>query len=362
MVVTLSILLGLIALWWMLRFLPAGADGHGLLPYLIAFVRFLWIPSLAILAAALLSRHWILAGIAAILTLLTAVFASPWYRKSHGTSAEQNQARQASQDKKIQSTDNPYTVMTLNCRYGQADPRAIVDAVRSNDVSILALQELTPELVTALDGAGMNALLPYCQLGKSKKSDNGGFNAIFSRTKPDAQAGNAIDILAADVPYCEIKGVAVYSAHPKSPMRGCKEWSRGIINLASLGGHAKSNTNVSEPDSISNDAIAASDETHETQGKGSPDTTIQPGETIIMGDLNSSLDHPSFRKLLEAGFADAGLATSHGNAANFPQWLVWPRLELDHILVTSGISASEVCTLAIPGSDHFALLAQLRHL
>ncbi|WEV63814.1 endonuclease/exonuclease/phosphatase family protein [Bifidobacterium sp. ESL0732] len=342
MAITLSILLGLIALWWALRFLPAGADGHGLMPYLIAFVRFLWIPSIIILAVALISRHWIVAVIAAILTILTGVFASPWYRKLHHTSARQNPARQASQDKKIQNTDIPYTVMTLNCRYGHADPQAIIDAVRNNDVSILALQELTPELVAAIDNAGMNESLPYRQFGKSKESDNGGFNAIFSRTEPDAQAGNAIDIAAADVPYCEINGVAVYSVHPKSPMRGCKEWSQGIRKLAEL--MPKSGSAIPQTASSASSSEKAAH------------------ETIIMGDLNSNLDHPSFRKLSNAGFEDAGLTSSHTRSASFPQWLVWPRLELDHILVTPGLATSNVHTLAIPGSDHFALLAQLRHL
>ncbi|MDF7640668.1 endonuclease/exonuclease/phosphatase family protein [Bifidobacterium sp. ESL0784] len=333
MATTLSTLLGIIALWWVLRFLPAGADGHRPMPYLIAFVRFLWIPSMVIVTLAFASRHWIVAVFAAILTLLTGVFASPWYRKQH-TSGERG--RQATDGRKAQNTNNSYTAMTLNCRYGLANPQAIVDAVRGNGVSILALQELTPTLVAELDKAGMGTLLPYCQLGKSQKGDNGGFNGIFSRIQPDAQNGNAIDIAAADVPYCDINGVAVYSAHPKSPMRGCREWSRGIINLATLGSHAP--------------------------GNSAPAAATFPSETIIMGDLNSNLDHPSFRKLLDEGFDDAGLHASHGHTASFPQWLVWPRLELDHILTTSGIRTSNVSTLAIPGSDHFALLAQLRHI
>lgn len=336
MSIALSILLGATALWWALRFLPAGADGHGPLPYLIAFVRFLWIPSIILSAIALIFHHWIIAALAAILAILTGSFAAPWYRKTRHAPARQDQTRQQrSPDREIQHTDNHYSVMTLNCRYGLADPQSIIDAVRSNEVSILALQELTQNLVSALDQAGITKLLPYRQLGKAQENDNGGFNGIFSAIRPDVHTERTIDVAAADVPYCEINGVAVYSAHPKSPMRGCREWSHGIISLATLGRCTADNNRLPE---------AAS-------------TT----EAIIMGDLNSNLDHPSFRKLLDAGFADAGLDTSHAAAASFPQWLVWPRLELDHILVTSGIAASNVRTLAIPGSDHLALLAQLRH-
>ncbi|WEV69624.1 endonuclease/exonuclease/phosphatase family protein [Bifidobacterium sp. ESL0775] len=335
MALTLSILLGVIALWWVLRFLPAGADGHGLLPYLIAFVRFLWIPSVAILTVALFYRHWIITIFAAILTILTGIFASPWYRKRYYNPAKQDQARQTEQNPRIQNNDDSYTVMTLNCRYGLADAQAIIDAVRGNDVSILALQELSENLVAALDKAGMGTLLPSCQLGEPKKTDNGGFNGIWSRFKPDEQNGDTVDICAADVPCCATNGVAAYSAHTKSPMRGCREWSRGVINLGSLVRHA------------SESATATG-------------TASEP-EAVIMGDLNSNVDHPSFRNLLEAGFQDAGLDVSHGAAVSFPEWLAWPRLELDHILVTSGLSVSGVRTLTIPGSDHLALLARIDH-
>ena len=54
--------------------------------------------------------------------------------------------------------------MTLNCRYGRANAAAIVSAVKEHDVAVLALQELTDDLVAALDEAGLSDLLPYRQL------------------------------------------------------------------------------------------------------------------------------------------------------------------------------------------------------
>ncbi|WEV46485.1 endonuclease/exonuclease/phosphatase family protein [Bifidobacterium sp. ESL0690] len=333
MAIALSILLGLIALWWVLRFLPAGVDGHGPLPYLIAFVRFLWMPSALVLAATLVSQHWIIAIFAAMLTLLTGVFASPWYRKRN-TPANSGSTRQTADNSVIQNSDNYYNVMTLNCRYGLADPQAIIDAVRNNDVSILALQELTPDLVDALDKAGMNALLPYRQLGKAQESDNGGFNGIWARIQPGAQTERTVDIAATDVPSITVGNVAYFSAHPKSPMRGCREWSLGIRKLGEL---------------VDQDVFAIA-----TTAPSAPTRA-----TVIMGDLNSNVDHPSFRSLLNSGFTDAGLDISHGSAASFPTWLRWPRLELDHVLVTSEIAISSIQTINIPGSDHLALIARL---
>ena len=44
-----------------------------------------------------------------------------------------------------------FRVMTLNCRYGRANAAAIVSAVKEHDVAVLALQELTDDLVAALE-------------------------------------------------------------------------------------------------------------------------------------------------------------------------------------------------------------------
>ncbi|MDJ0001056.1 endonuclease/exonuclease/phosphatase family protein, partial [Rhodococcus ruber] len=53
------------------------------------------------------------------------------------------------------------SVLTVNVAHGDADAGAIVDAVRDHDVDVLAVQELTPEEVTDLRGAGLDDLLPF---------------------------------------------------------------------------------------------------------------------------------------------------------------------------------------------------------
>lgn len=316
-------MLGFIALWWALRLLPAGADGHGPLPYLIAFVRFLWIPTTLILAAAVLAHQWTAAAIAAALTALIGFFASSWYRNIQDRKTMQN----GQNDTTTADESEPvHTVMTLNCQYGAADAQAIIEAVRNNDVSVLALQELTTNLVDALDSAGLASVLPYRQLGEPKANDNGGFNGLWLRSAPESASGSSVDIAAANVPRIVVGGAAIYSAHTKSPMRGCSEWSQGAINL----------TDTYPP----HDSNAC--------------------QAVIMGDLNSNLDHPSFRSLIGAGYRDIILSVTHAHAASFPRWLLWPRLELDHILVTPGISSSNVHTLTIPDTDHLALLATLK--
>ena len=180
-----------------------------------------------------------------------------------------------------------------------------------------------------LTEADINELLPYHQFGDAKETDNGGFNVIYSRYEPSAAVPNVVSIPASDVPAITLKTsgnrtVTLCSAHPKSPMRGCRDWSAGIIGLGELA------------------------------------TSQKQGDiTVVLGDLNSGTDHPSFRKLLDAGFQDAALTEAKGRRATFPSWLPWPRLILDHILFTAGLTASDVRSFTVNGTDHLALAATL---
>lgn len=221
--------------------------------------------------------------------------------------------------------------MTMNCRYGRADAAEIIRNIRERNISVLALQEVTDDLITRLTEADINELLPYHQFGDAKETDNGGFNVIYSRYEPSAAVPNVVSIPAADVPAITLKTsgnrtVTLCSAHPKSPMRGCADWSAGILGLRELA-RAKS---------VSNRNIV-----------------------VVMGDLNSSTDHPSFRALLKSGFKDASLIQAAGPNLTFPSWLKWPRIELDHVLFTPGLKPSGMKSFEVEGTDHLALTATL---
>lgn len=264
-----------------------------------------------------------------------------------------------------------FTVMTLNCRYGRANAEAIVAAVRTHSVAVLALQELTAGLVEDLETNGLSLLLPYRQLGQEKLSDNGGFNGIWTRFMPEDMTPAAVDIPAADVPsvtvafpqpvpeYEIVDGdgrerpeasgpdadrtgtvgtgadagqqgtvmVTFASAHPKSPMRGCRAWSDGIIGLGALA---------------------------RPRFDG-----VDRCDCVVLGDLNSGLHHPSFRRLLAQGFHDADLSIAQGPTMTFPSWIPWPRIELDHVLCTDGVTAGHIESFRIDGSDHLAVAVSL---
>jgi hypothetical protein len=217
---------------------------------------------------------------------------------------------------------------------------------------------MSKDLLNRLAAAGLDQLLPHHQIGTMRDTDNGGFNGIWTNLPVTAAIADTVDIPAAAVPCLvmvvppqnsvttrshdaldtynalgiprnpaevpfDSRTILCASAHPKSPMRGCAQWSRGIIGLAAV------NSN--------------------TRAAG----------TIVMGDLNANLHHPSFRALLRSGLRDATLCQGTGRIPTFPVWLPWPRLELDHVVFSNGLEARAVESFAIPGSDHLALAATL---
>ncbi|MBT1174404.1 endonuclease/exonuclease/phosphatase family protein [Bifidobacterium sp. LC6] len=362
-------------LWLGLCALPAGLEAHMPMPYMIALTPFLWVPLVALAGVAAWQQNW-----GAVCLLLVAALMTSSQRISYwgtGMRAGAKQHRETTRETDSAATadgaantmlPHRFAVMTLNCRYGRADAGAIVTAVRERHIAVLALQEVTDALIARLDEAGIAELLPYRQSGEPQDTDNGGYNVLFSRYEPAAAVPNVVTIPAADVPAMTLRlaehtahgaGIAFAatdtsniisstpesanpgngtqasdttrtitfcSAHPKSPMRGCADWSAGILGLGS----------IAKASAIGDHNIA-----------------------VVMGDLNSSTDHPSFRALLKAGFKDASLAQGAGPNLTFPRWLTWPRIELDHVLFTPGLKPSGVKAFEVKDTDHLALTATL---
>ena len=310
----LWILLGLIALWMALRFLPAGADRHRPLVELIALIDLLTAPLLVMLIWTVVAGAWPQCLLALIeLTLV---------------SCQRLRYRLPPADRTRQSSSgHGLSVMTLNCRFGRADPEEIVRCVRAYGVEVLALQEVKGKLLESLQAAGLNQLLPYLTQGTANPDDNGGYNVIFSAHQPVKASPSALDLPAAAVPLVELKTssgpIRVASVHPKSPQRGARQWGMGIAALARL--------------------------------------THPHAPTIVMGDCNATLQHPTFRAMLaKSGLHDASLHLKAGSHPTFPSASALPSLiEIDHILTDGNLVPQSMHALRIPGSDHRALVARL---
>ena len=351
----LWILLGLIALWMALRFLPAGADWHRPLVELIALIDLLAVPLLAILVCAIVIQAWPQSALALIeLTLVTlwrlqyrfhlpSPIGSGHRNKllDTGNPAEADTDIPESHQFNRDITDPALSlkVMTLNCRYGKADARTIMEQVQSHDVDVLALQEVNSTLLTHLQKAGMRQIMPYLVEGPQTQNDNGGRNALFSRLEPIWHQPSGLDLEASAVPlmllHTQAGTIRVASIHPKSPQRGARQWGLGIERLALL----------------NNEKTAAA-----------PDME-SPAFTVIMGDCNANLHHPTFRAMLQSGrLLDASLSLGCGPHPTFPhcQALLPPLIEIDHILVSQGIRVESMKVMKVPHTDHCGLLAQLR--
>ncbi len=350
----LWILLGLIALWMALRFLPAGADWHRPLVELIALIDLLAVPLLAILVCALVIQAWPQSALAMIeLTLVTLWrlqyrFHLPSPMGSGHKDGLLDTKNQADADADIPGshqsnrdiTDPALSlkVMTLNCRYGKADAQSILEQVQSQNVDVLALQEVNSTLLTRLRKAGMRQTMPYLVEGPQTQNDNGGRNALFSRREPMWSQPAGLDLEASAVPimllHTQAGTICVASVHPKSPQRGARQWGLGIERLALL----------------NNEKTAAA-----------PDME-SPVFTVIMGDCNANLHHPTFRAMLQSGrLRDASLSLGCGPHPTFPhcQSLLPPLIEIDHILVSQGIRVESMKVVKVPLTDHCGLLAQL---
>ncbi len=90
-----------------------------------------------------------------------------------------------------------------------------------------------------------------------------------------------------------------------------------------------------------------------------------PSRTIIVGDMNSSVDRPPFDDLLEHGFTDAHLSLGRGLdlslklAPRGPLASLGPVARVDHILMGGDVRAVEIVPLRAPGSDHVPFAATL---
>lgn len=366
----LWILLGLIALWMALRFLPAGADWHRPLVELIALIDLLAVPLLAILVCAIVIQAWPESALALIeLTLVTlwklqyrfhpaSPIGSGRRNRPQSNAGHRTDTRnQAEADADIPESHQfnrditdpalapaashpalSLKVMTLNCRYGMADAQSIIEQVQSHDVDVLALQEVNSTLLTHLRKAGMRQIMPYLMEGPQTQNDNGGRNTLFSRQEPVWSQPAGPDLEASAVPlmllHTQAGTVQVASVHPKSPQRGARQWGLGIERLALL----NSEKMAAVPDMES------------------------PAFTVIMGDCNANLHHPTFRAMLESGrLRDASLSLGCGPHPTFPhcQALLPPLIEIDHILVSQGIRVESMKVIKIPHTDHCGLLARL---
>jgi endonuclease/exonuclease/phosphatase (EEP) superfamily protein YafD len=217
-------------------------------------------------------------------------------------------------------------VMTFNAYVGHADAPAVLRIAGRHRVDVLSLQELTPQLVARLDGAGARQQFAGRAVDPRPGASGSGLLARRPLRPLPATSGNgphAEPEAELDVPGAP--PVRIKAVHPPPPVSrsATPVWSRVLR------------------------ALPGSD------GRGD----VQ----VLAGDFNATLDHRQLREVLDRGYVDAADAVGAGFA-----W-TWPArdhahtlaITIDHVLVDRRVKVRRVTAVGVPGSDHRAVIAEL---
>lgn len=218
-------------------------------------------------------------------------------------------------------------LLTLNTHFGHTPPENVVELVRDLRVDVLALQEVTPELVEGLSEAGLDELLPHVVDHSAPAAAGGSVHAVHPLTAlgdPGRDIGSlAMPRAAVEVPG-HTAGLEVTSVHPMSPRRlsSMDAWSDGLRALP----------------------------------RASKTGPVQ----VLAGDFNATLDHAELRALVDSGYVDVAAHRGVGLRGTWPvDGPPLPKVVLDHVLVDSRVGFGEPLVVTVEGSTHRALFVEL---
>ncbi|MFJ1766556.1 endonuclease/exonuclease/phosphatase family protein [Amycolatopsis sp. NPDC088138] len=253
---------------------------------------------------ALAFRRWWAGGVALVLAVALAVLVVPRVSASEQRDVHGKTLR----------------VLASNLLYGQADPKAVVDLVRTQRIDVLNLVELTPRAVDGLTAAGLFQTLPYRVLHAAPGAFGSGIVSRFPLTEVNLTGDSAAKQPGAQVDLGDGVVAEVVAVHPISPDVDTPQWEREIKDLSRAAG--------------------------------------EHGLRILAGDFNATLDHAAFRTVLSRGYNDA--AEQHGSGLS-PTWpSSMPLVTIDHVVVDNRAAVRDYRVFDVQGSDHHAVFAEVQ--
>ncbi len=281
-----------------------GDRGRSLLVLAAVCVPLLVVPLLLVGVVAAALRRRVLAALVAALVVVDACWLVPLFT---ATAARPG-------------TD--LVVMTLNLRFGMADPDAVVRLVRERGVDVLATQELTDEGVRRLQAAGLERVLPYAELRAFRAADGCG---LWSRLPLDA----------------------------RPPFEARFQAPGAVVHTA--GGDVTVRVLHPFPATLAGGGLYRSDYAAITRQV----RALPAGPTVLAGDFNASVDDQALRTLMGSTYRDASEVAGSGVQRTWGPRVGGPALlHLDHVLVR-GLGARATEVVSVPNTDHRALLAHL---
>jgi endonuclease/exonuclease/phosphatase family metal-dependent hydrolase len=281
-----------------------GIDGNRLTAALLALTPYWTGGGLIFGSVALGLRHWWIGGIVLVVTVVLVVVQVPRAIASAQPPAHGSKLR----------------VMSSNQYLGQADVKTVVQLVRDNKVDVLNLLELTPREVAEYQRAGLFDLLPYRVFKPQSAGAGSGIASRYPLTELSLMSSSYMEQPSARV---QVGGtsVEIVAVHPIPPTTSAPEWKREMAELPRPSGNGP--------------------------------------VRILAGDFNSTIDHATFRDLLNAGYTDAGINRGDGFTTTWPSRFFPPPVTIDHVLVDSRVAVNTYRVLDVPNSDHRAVFAEL---
>lgn len=311
----------------LLRMLPSGLDGKRYIPIAVSLLPWLAVCSFLIAIFAVVKRRVVLAVVSVVCVVAQIGWHVGFFKPSQTLSEQAKQAVSAPVEGALPDISDAYArIMTFNTKGGQASADEIVQTVRTEHVEVLAMQEVSQNLLGELASAGISGYLPYYVVAMETSHDNGGVNVLYSAAPMWDAVNDMISTDSSSIPGASVniggKCIRFGSMHPFSPRPSNQGlWSSSLDSLAQL-------KNYSRGDAY-----------------------------VLMGDFNSTWDHSSFRYLLGNRFVDSGEQAGEGFHMTYPAKL--PIAEIDHIIHDKNVCVGDLATKKISGSDHLALLGTL---
>jgi endonuclease/exonuclease/phosphatase (EEP) superfamily protein YafD len=264
------------------------------------------VAAIPVVALAIRGRFWITAALAAVASLVPWLFVLGYAAPAGALPADGVRL----------------SVMLLDADGAGADAPSVVAAVARQPVDVLVITETSSLLTHRLTTSGLDPRLEARWVSPPGGSVSGSL-CVYSRypvtavEQVDGTRWPAVR-LTLDVG----RGTVSVVAGRASPWeQGTTTWRK---DLAALGAAAR-----------------------------------LPGPAVLAGTLDANAQQPAFRRLTGSGLRDGAAVLGRGVRPTWPSWSPLPLLPLDHVLVGKGVGVRSVGTLAVAGTSHRALVADL---
>ncbi len=219
------------------------------------------------------------------------------------------------------ATTPTFTVMSLNLYDGEADPAEVWTHAQQADIVILV--EAKPRVLGALDALGMRERFAYALGGADTAVSD---TAVYSRYPLSSSTLIRLSFQQwrTEVAVPEVGELTLFAVHPCNPYCGRQRWYDEHIDL--------------------NERVA------------------EEGEraVIMAGDFNAIDDHGPMQQLRRQGMRSA---TDVAGAGWLPTWpanqIIPPMIPIDHVMISSQLTATSVRAFTVAGTDHRGLMTTL---